>query len=454
MTDDFEIDDLVARIQSYGDSHFLISQGKQHSYRQLSEEISQWQSFFKGHKLDGQVVGLVADYTLQGISALIALWTQRAIVALVPQHAATSDEYRVAGHLDSVLDLSVDAEKKLVTIDSAQQNALIDGLRSAGNPGLILFSSGSSGQPKAVLHDLHRFIGKFSVPGKKLTTLAFLVFDHVAGQDTLLYSLCAGACLVAADSRRPNAVAKLIEKHAVEVLPTSPSFLNLLLVSGTSSQYDFGSVQIITYGSEPMGQSTLQRLTDEFPNARIIQKYGTTEFGALRSQSRSNSSLFIEIKDDEAQFQIREGLLWIKTKGAMLGYLNAASSADEDGWICTGDLVEQEGDWLHVLGRASDLINVGGEKVVPAEVEAVILQLDEVTDATVKGEKNPLLGSIVIADIVLKDPRSAMDAASKRSVVKAIRRHCAALLPPYKIPAKFNVSAHSETTDRQKKIRR
>ena len=79
----------------------------------------------------------------------------------------------------------------------------------------------------------------------------------------------------------------------------------------------------------------------------------------------------------------------------MLGYLNAPSPFDADGWFNTQDAVEQDGEWLRFLGRTSDLINVGGQKVYPAEVESVLLELENVLDVTVRGEPNPIIGQIV-----------------------------------------------------------
>ena len=99
--------------------------------------------------------------------------------------------------------------------------------------------------------------------------------------------------------------------------------------------------------------------------------------------------LFINIKADDAEAQVGNGLLWIRSPSTMLGYLNVDALFDDAGWIYTG--------WVRI--RASDLINVGGEKVVPAEVESCILELDFVIDATVHGETNPLMGMMVVADV-------------------------------------------------------
>ncbi len=454
MAEALNIDQLLQRLHAYGNADFLKTHEGTASYSDLLEAVHGWQLRLQDTDLSPGCVGLVADYSLAGVAALLALWSQRACVALIPQHARSDRTYSTAGHVSNVLVVESGDKYTLEKVQYQASNPLLEELSQRQNPGLVLFSSGSSGQPKAVLHDFNRFAAKFSKPGKKLATYAFLVFDHVAGQDTLLYTLSAGGCLIAGASRRPETVAALIEKFAVQVLPTSPTFLNLMLASGTTERFDFSSIEIITYGSEPMDPSTLERLAGEFPNARIIQKYGTSEFGAIRSKSRSNNSLFIEVKEDETGIKIQDGLLWVKASGAMMGYLNAPSTLDSDGWICTGDMVEQDGRWFRILGRESDLINVGGEKVVPCEVEAVIIELDFVTDCTVKGEKNTLTGMIVVADVVVAGTHAPTTSADKRKLIKSIRAHCLSQLPNYKVPVKINFTEQSGATERQKKIRR
>lgn len=454
MSSEFSVDALIDRLQSYGDDVFLRSRDGEHTYADLIAAVNSWRSKLQGVDRSHGVVGLVSDYSLHGVAALLALWSMRTCVALVPGHAAGDESYANSGHLGYLLTVDEQGLTELKTLASPHRHELLDRLDTSGNPGLILFSSGSSGEPKAVLHDLHRFISKFEVPGKKMVTYAFLVFDHVAGQDTLLYTLNAGGSLVTSRSRRPLAVAELVQEFSVEVLPASPTFLHLMLASGADQQFDMRSVKIITYGSEPMGKETLARLAEACPHARIIQKYGTSEFGAVRSKSRSDTSLFIKIKQDEVQTQIRDGLLWVKSSGTMLGYLNASAAMDEDGWICTGDMVEQEGEWLRILGRASDLINVGGEKVIPAEVESILVQADNVIDAVVRGESHPLTGMIVAADVMIAPERDISESKSRRELVKEIRRHCQAHLSNYKIPVKFRFSSGAVTTDRQKKLRR
>ena len=122
---------------------------------------------------------------------------------------------------------------------------------------------------------------------------------------------------------------------------------------------------------------------------------------------------------DGIEHKIVEGVLWIRSASAMLGYLNSPSPFEADGWFNTQDLVECDGAYIRILGRKSELINVGGEKVHPTEIENVLLQLDNIKDVTVRGQPNPVTGEVVAASItplVPEDPD-----ALKRRVDDAVK---------------------------------
>jgi len=235
----------------------------------------------------------------------------------------------------------------------------------------------------------------------------------------------------------------------VEVLPVSPTFLNMLLLRESYKKYDLSSLKYITYGAEVMPKITLERCVELFPQATLLQKYGTTEVGTLRSKSRSSDSLWMKIGGEGYQIRVVDGILQIKADSAMLGYLHSPSPFTKDGWFVTGDAVETDGDFLRVLGRESDIINVGGDKVYPAEVENVIKQLDEIADVTVYAESNPIMGNIVCARIA---PVNLVD---RQTLARQVKVHCKQFLEPYKIPVRITlVEADQQVTARFKKNRK
>jgi acyl-CoA synthetase (AMP-forming)/AMP-acid ligase II len=204
------------------------------------------------------------------------------------------------------------------------------------------------------------------------------------------------------------------------------------LLSGASTRFDLRSLEVITFGAEVMPASTLERLARTFPSVRLVQKYGSTEFGALRGRSRADGALWLESSDAQ-QLRVVDGLLQVKTSTALLGYLNAESPVAADGWLHTGDLVQQDGDYLRILGRASELINVGGEKVFPSEIEATLLELPFVQDALAFGEPNALMGQVVSVELVYTGPARGAELSA------LVRKHCAARLARHKVPMRVEV---------------
>lgn len=439
---------LLDDIERRGDQPALIHSGTTHSYRALDSERRAWSATLAEKGVEsGAVVAVRTDYSLAGIALFLALLERRNVAAMLPLGDGDEATMLEDARVTAVFRLAADGSFEFERRDAEDRHPLLDRLRESGSGGFVIFSSGSTGHPKAVLHDIERFLIKYAKPGKPLRTLAFLLFDHIAGMDTLFYALAAGGSLVLPERREPHHVCGLIEAHAVEVLPTSPSFLRLLLLSGAHGAHDLGSLQIVTYGSEPMDPTTLARVTEHFAHARVIQKYGTSELGSPRSRSREPGSLWLDLETEDVAAKIVDGVLWLRSATAMLGYLNADQALDEDGWYCTGDQVEREGTWIRIIGRESEIINVGGEKVLPQEVEEVILELDYVCDAVAKGVGHPLLGQVVHAEVELVE-ESAMD-----NPLKAIRRHCLARLPRYKVPVKVVAASGPLTSARHKKKR-
>lgn len=442
---------LMKRMNAFGREPAVIFDDRVFTFHDLVERIDGWIQFAKENRIDsGTVTAIKGDYSPSAICLIIALiLRQNIIVPLTPLSAKHEKSYFKISHAQVILDLSV-GDAQIIRIDDARPtgNALLNTLITEKRSGLILFTSGSTGTPKAVAHDFDRLLTKFQNADKKFRTLCFLLFDHIAGIDTYFYSLFSGGTVVFPTSRAPEDICRLIEKHRVEILPTSPTFLNLLLLSGEYEKHDLSSLKIITFGSEPMSRSLLDRLKTVFPDVKFLQKYGVTELGSPASKSRQQDAGWIKIDSDRFQIRIVDGILHVKAETAMAGYLNAPSPFTPDGWFITGDAVETDGEYIRILGRDSEVINVGGEKVWPAEVEEVILQMPEVEDVMVTGIENPITGRMVQAAVKLHTDDSRSDFRKK------MRRFCQDRLLPFQIPQKVVLTDSSFHGGRFKKIRR
>lgn len=314
--------------------------------------------------------------------------------------------------------------------------------------GLILFSSGTSGAPKGMLHNFDALLDRYQKIGSRQDrSLLLLLIDHIGGLDSAFRCLFSGSTLIIPKARTPDAVGEAIAKHKVNVLPASPTFLNLMLLAQSPEKYELSSVEIIAYGAEAMPRRVLDRVVEAFPNAHLQQKFGTSETGAIRIKSAGNNSLFFRIEDSDTQWKLVKDELWLKTPSRILGYLNASNdNLEAEGWYRTGDLVETDEDGnLRIIGRASALINVGGQKVHPAEIESVLNEIEEIEACEVYGTSDPIAGSKICARIITSSPQDT------RSWKRTIRNYCRGKLPPWKIPSQITLSKDLTVNSRLKK---
>lgn len=423
--------------------------GNSVSYCDLLARIETLQHRFEAEGIGaGASVQLKGDFGQDGVASLLALLRIGAIVTPVaPSSFEKAEEFAKVSEAGFVVDAFQD---QITATGQETTHPLFAKLVGAGHPGLVIFSSGTTGVSKGALHDVTRLLGKFRTPGKDFVTLAFLLFDHIAGVDTLFYCLSNASTIVTTANRTPENITRLMARTKTEVLPAAPSFLNLVMLTGAAETQDLSALKIITYGAEMMPESLLKRLNKAFPGVRLIQKYGTSELGALKSRSENNASLWLALGVEGEDWRLgSDGLFEIKSKTTMLGYLNAPSPFTEDGWYRTGDRIERRDDgMIRFLGRESDLINVGGQKVFPAEVENALKTIEGVADAAVFGKPHPILGAVVCAKIHMQD--LTVDVPGARAL---IRRALLGTLEPYKIPQKIELTSETLTTARFKQRR-
>jgi len=443
------IDWFLERVAGWGEAVALVSNDHSLSYRELAELVTTWRSRLEQAGVTpGSVVAIEGTFSPNTCAAFLAAAACGAVIApLTPLMRAQRAGMLEVAEASLLVEIDEADVFALQPLPAVVKNPLTLRLTERGNPGLVIFSSGSTGTPKAILHDLAAILGKFRKIRQRKTTLTFLLFDHIGGVDTMLNTFASGGTMVTVRQRTPEFVASAIERHGVHTLPVSPSFLNLFLISGVWETSDLSSLKVIAYGTEPMPETTLKRLHEIFPEVSLVQTYGMSELGVLRSRSKSSDSLWIKFTGEEFQVRVVDGLLWIKADTAMLGYLNAPDLFDADGWLNTQDAVEVDGEYFRILGRASDLINVGGQKVYPAEVEDVLLQLDNVRDAAVFGKSHPMLGQIVAARVSLAQPE-ALDVFKRR-----LHAFCRERLARYQVPVSVELVEAEEFGARFKKRR-
>jgi long-chain acyl-CoA synthetase len=427
----------------------IIWRDREFTYSDLTHIYEWWLDRFAAEGLkQGSSVAVVGDYSPKSVACLLALLRLDCIlVPLASQSRDQHNEFLEIAEIDFQVEVGAEDRVRVSAAQHGRNHPLLKKLRASCEPGLILFSSGSTGKPKAILHALPKLLEKFRKPRHCYRTLTFLLFDHIGGFNTLFYTLANRGCIVAPLDRSVAHVCEAIERHKVELLPTSPSFLNLLLLAEAYRNYDLSSLKLITYGTEVMPERTLKKANQVFPNATFQQTYGLSELGILRTKSQANNSLLVRVGGEDYETRVVDGTLQIRSRSSMLGYLNAPSPFDDEGWFNTGDSVIQEGEYYRILGRQSEIVNVGGQKVYPAEVEKVLAELPDVMDVAVKGEEHLLLGQIVVAVLQMANPVSAIE------MKRRIAEYCKGRLQPFMVPAKVRVVTEPLVNYRFKKIR-
>lgn len=443
---------LIALLRTYAERPAIHTMAVSYTYDQLADEVErQLERLAAAGVAPGATVFLQGDYSFGGIALFLAMYQNGNIVAMnTADNAQEIASKRATSNAAFFAETSACAIESAPAIDEASA-PLVAQLREAGHAGLILFSSGTTGKPKAMLHDLDRlvdgYIGRRSRP---LSMLLFLLFDHIGGINTLLNILSIGGAATLVDEKTPQRVAALIERFQVAVLPTSPTFLNLMLLGDVVDQHDLTSLRMITYGTEPMPESLLQRLREVLPRVKLLQTFGTSETGIVSTTSMSSDSLYMKFNDPSTEYKIVEGELWLRSTRQILGYLNHPSdSFTDDGWFRTGDLVEEgEEGFLRIRGRRKEVINVGGEKVFPAEVESVLLKHPWVRDCRAYGQANGITGQFVAADIVL-DGQCVGEADAALREIRAFARNN---MDSYKAPVRLHAVEAIAYSARFKKL--
>ncbi|MEV3992600.1 fatty acid--CoA ligase family protein [Streptomyces sp. NPDC049837] len=464
-------DELVRRFEDFGTRTALFDRGTAVSYADLLGRIRDTRDLLARHGVAPREAVIVhGDYSPASVAALFALFLNSnvvvPVVTLTDKTLDTLVEHCRPSHLIRTTDNGIEVQALGPPATGTGPGAAAGAVGGAGTgavhrrlgdedaAGLVLLSSGSTGAPKVILHSLDALVGeKLGKRARRranaLNILMVLMFDHIGGINSLLSTLLVGGTAVLPHHRTPDEICALIERHKILVLPTSPTFLNLIMVGDYHRTYDLSSLRLITYGTEPMSEELLQRVNRTFPGVRLLQTFGTSETGIATTTSESSSSTYFRISDAAVEYRIVDGELQLRSRTQFLGYLNYKDDAlTEDGWFRTGDLVEEGADgYLRIKGRAKEVINVGGEKLLPLELESVLLTSPLVEDCVVYGKPNAITGQSVCVDI---KPKGEL---TRRALREHVAEFLADKVEPFKVPSKINVVGTIAMSDRLKKVR-
>ncbi|MEM8678689.1 MAG: class I adenylate-forming enzyme family protein [Planctomycetota bacterium] len=316
--------------------------------------------------------------------------------------------------------------------------------------GVTLLTSGTEGPAKAVEHTwmtLARPTRRTAEGAGQVWALCYRVHLY-AGLQVLLQALLNHGQLVMPDlSAEPDRVIGQFIDHGVRYVSATPSFVRRLLLLADPGQFKQVPLRQITMGGEVVDQAVIDGIRRLFPDARIVHIYATSELGRCFSVADGQEGFPTDYLREGAipgvDLKVVDNELHVRSQNSMVDYDplgHAGAGLDEEGWRATGDLVDVRGERILFAGRRGDLINVGGNKVRPIEVERVIREVDGVSDVRVFGQSSSLAGQLVACDIVLTT--GAEEATVRQGVIDA----CALRLSRYEIPRMINVVTSIATT--------
>jgi len=312
-------------------------------------------------------------------------------------------------------------------------------LKTNKNWRLTLFTSGTTGRPKGITHNKSTLLDNVRIAYNKKDDIWGYAYSvtHMAGIQVFFQALLNGNTIVKLFGYNRKQIIESIQKDGVTHISATPTFFRLLLPNESS----FTNVKRITFGGEKLSNSLKKNMVDVFPKAKFLNVYASTEAGAIFA---AEGDVF-EIKKGMQSFvMVKDSILFIHK--CKVG--ESEELVLEEEWYNTGDLVEvlkEDPMTIRFLSRKNEMLNVGGYKVNPYEVEDILRSLKAVQDVRVFGKTNSVLGNIICADIVLHDGHNL----TKQEIVSLLKGK----IQDFKIPRVVKILDSLEKT-RTGKIKR
>ena len=299
----------------------------------------------------------------------------------------------------------------------------------------VLLTSGTTGAPKLVRHTIATLAGPMLggvALGQGAVWSTFYDMRRYGGLQIFLRAMLGGGSMVLSSALEP--VGDFLARagaRGVSHISGTPSHWRRALMSAVIDRI---APRYVRLSGEIADQAILDHLRDAFPAADIAHAFASTEAGVAFDVGDGFSGFPATYLGQRGAVEMRvdDGSLRIRSGRNSLGYLGEAVAQpfDDEGYVDTGDLVELRDGRYHFVGRQGGVINIGGQKVHPEEIEAVINRHPEVQMSRVMARKNPITGAIVVADVVVTAEHAALDAV-KGQILAA----CRGTLARYKVPA-------------------
>jgi acyl-coenzyme A synthetase/AMP-(fatty) acid ligase len=357
----------------------------------------------------------------------------------------------------SVCDADSAAEARVgITVTARPQLADRTATRRAGTrTEWILLTSGTTGAPKLVLHTLASLTAVLATeppPPAPLTWSTFYDIRRYGGLQIFLRAVHAGSLVLSERGEEVGDFLSRTGEAGITHISGTPSHWRKALMSGVTGRI---APQYVRLSGEIPDQSVLDGLRAAYPAAMLAHAFASTEAGVafeVRDGRAGFPQDLVGAPHANVELRVQDETLQIRSPGTATRYLGAGAPVLKrpDGFVDTGDRVEAREGRFYFMGRRGGVINVGGLKVHPEEVEAVINAHPAVRMSLVRARRNPITGAVVSAELVLKDPAATPDAAS---VVREVTESCKRQLAAHKVPAMIRIVPSLEVSASGKLVR-
>lgn len=323
----------------------------------------------------------------------------------------------------------------------------------------VLVTSGTTGAPKLVAHTLAGLTSAFDGPaaqGGPIVWSTFYDIRRYGGLQIYLRALFAGALVLAGANEPAAAFLARAAARGVTHISGTPSHWRKILMSGEAGRLSPAYVRL---SGEIADQGVLDALHAAFPAATIAHAFASTEAGVAFEVRDGLAGFPVSLTRESPQgveIDVSRGTLRVRSPGNAARYLGESPKPlkDADGYVDTGDNLELRAGRYYFMGRSGGVINVGGLKVHPEEVEAIINTHPAVRMSLVKPRRSPITGAMVAADVVLTERTAAgADAGSVERIREEILRVCRSSLPAHKVPAMIRIVPALEVSASGKLVR-
>ena len=332
--------------------------------------------------------------------------------------------------------------------------------RGSGEPTeWILLTSGTTGTPKLVQHTLQSLGGALPAQtpsGAQSIWSTFYDIRRYGGLQIYLRAVLSRSPLVLSSAGEPTQdfLARAAAAGVTHISGT-PSHWRRVLMSGDAAILE---PQYVRSSGEVADQALLDNLRAAYPRARIAHAFASTEAGVAFDVNDGRAGFpqaFVDNPHDGIELKVVDHTLRIRSGRNAARYLGAAPPVlvSDDGYVDTGDMVELQEGRYYFRGRMGGVINVGGLKVYPEEVESVLNADPRVRMSLVRARRNPITGAVVVADVVLANPADSAAADAPDAVKNALLDACRRALAAHKVPAMLRFVPALEFTAAGKLVR-